>query len=201
MSAPSWPSPTGVRRAEAATGTRHDRLQLDYGAAHPRPREDHLCGAQLQEPHLGDGPPAAPSTRRCSPSTRRRSSAQRRADPAAGFRADGLGGRAGHHHRAPGRHASRTPRLPPSRYATLNDVTARDFQNRTSQWLQGKSFEATTPLGPWLVTTDDDAVVEGGFNITCEVDGEVGSRATTSDLVFGRSTWSATPRDLHAAPG
>jgi len=29
----------------------------------------------------------------------------------------------------------------------LNDVTARDFQNRTSQWLQGKSFEATTRSG------------------------------------------------------
>jgi acylpyruvate hydrolase len=86
----------------------------------------------------------------------------------------------------PVRHASRDAASAAiAGYATLNDVTARDFQNRTSQWLQGKSFEATTPLGPWLVTTDDDAVVEGGFNITCEVDGEVVQSGNTSDLVFG----------------
>ena len=37
-------------------------------------------------------------------------------------------------------------------YAVLNDVTARDWQYRTLQWLQGKTFEATTPFGPELVT-------------------------------------------------
>ena len=70
-------------------------------------------------------------------------------------------------------------------YAVLNDVTARDWQNRTSQWLPGKTFEATTPLGPFLVTTDDPVVAgRDGFAISCEVDGEVVQRATTSDLVF-----------------
>jgi len=52
-----------------------------------------------------------------------------------------------------------------------------------------------------LVTTDDDAVVEGGFNITCEVDGEVVQSGNTSDLVFGRSTGPLRLEHLHAAPG
>ena len=37
-------------------------------------------------------------------------------------------------------------------FTVLNDITARDWQYRTEQWLQGKTFEATTPLGPVLVT-------------------------------------------------
>ena len=45
----------------------------------------------------------------------------------------------------------------------LNDVTARDWQYRTTQWDQGKTFEATTPIGPWLVTADDPAVAAQGL--------------------------------------
>src|SRR6185503_10819945 len=40
-------------------------------------------------------------------------------------------------------------------YSVLNDVSVRDFQRRTSQFLQGKTFEASTPVGPWLVTKDE----------------------------------------------
>ena len=54
----------------------------------------------------------------------------------------------------------------------------RDYQNRTLQWLQGKIFEGTTPVGPWLVTD-----VEPG-EISCAVDGEQVQRAHTGDLVF-----------------
>jgi acylpyruvate hydrolase len=67
-------------------------------------------------------------------------------------------------------------------YTILNDVTARDWQYRTMQWLQGKTFEATTPVGPHLVTADeagDDLV------LTCSIDGETVQEARTSDLVFG----------------
>jgi acylpyruvate hydrolase len=68
-------------------------------------------------------------------------------------------------------------------YSVLNDVSVRDFQNRTMQWLQGKTFEATTPVGPWLVTADE--VAGAAWEITCEVDGELMQKADTSDLVFG----------------
>ncbi|WP_409329260.1 fumarylacetoacetate hydrolase family protein [Trujillonella humicola] len=67
-------------------------------------------------------------------------------------------------------------------YSVLNDVTARDWQYRTLQWLQGKTFEATTPFGPELVTPDEAGE---GLDLTCAVDGEVVQSANTADLVFG----------------
>ncbi|NRQ39314.1 fumarylacetoacetate hydrolase family protein [Nonomuraea sp. NN258] len=66
-------------------------------------------------------------------------------------------------------------------YAVFNDVTARDYQNRTPQWLQGKTFESTTPFGPYLVTPDE---LDAAPTMQCEVDGEVMQQADTSDLVF-----------------
>jgi acylpyruvate hydrolase len=70
-------------------------------------------------------------------------------------------------------------------FAVLNDVTARDWQYRSTQWLQGKTFEATTPFGPVLVTPDE---LPGGtrprLQLTAEVDGETVQEACTSDLVF-----------------
>jgi acylpyruvate hydrolase len=69
-------------------------------------------------------------------------------------------------------------------YSVINDVTARDWQRRTSQFLQGKTFEATTPLGPWLVTTDDPVASAGHWRLWCDVDGERMQEADTADLVF-----------------
>lgn len=37
-------------------------------------------------------------------------------------------------------------------YAVANDITKRDYQNRTHQWLQGKAWDRSTPVGPVLVT-------------------------------------------------
>jgi acylpyruvate hydrolase len=67
-------------------------------------------------------------------------------------------------------------------YSVLNDVTARDWQYRTLQWLQGKTFEATTPFGPELVTADEAGE---GLELRCAVDGEVVQEGNTADLVFG----------------
>ncbi|MBA0124255.1 fumarylacetoacetate hydrolase family protein [Haloechinothrix sp. YIM 98757] len=68
-------------------------------------------------------------------------------------------------------------------YTVLNDISMRDWQWRTVEWLQGKAFEASTPVGPWLVTPDevDDAA---DLAITCEVNGEVMQSSRTSDLLF-----------------
>jgi acylpyruvate hydrolase len=71
-------------------------------------------------------------------------------------------------------------------YTILNDVSMRDWQRRTSQFTQGKTFEATTPLGPWLVTGDE--VGDGAdLAIGCSVDDEVMQDARTSDLIFSVS--------------
>ncbi|MET7860392.1 fumarylacetoacetate hydrolase family protein [Streptomyces sp. NPDC005318] len=72
-------------------------------------------------------------------------------------------------------------------YSVLNDVTIRDWQYRTTQWHQGKSFEATTPFGPVMVTPDEvDA--GAGLRLAGEVDGETVQQADTSDLVFDAAT-------------
>lgn len=64
-------------------------------------------------------------------------------------------------------------------YTVANDVTARDFQYRTKEWLQGKTFERSTPVGPWLVVDESPP-----GEVSCEVDGDVVQKADTADLVF-----------------
>lgn len=79
-------------------------------------------------------------------------------------------------------------------YTVLNDVTARDWQRRTEQWLQGKTWEHTTPLGPWLVSADEvdpDRQGRPDLVVRCELNGEIVQEARTSDLVF-------SPADLVA---
>jgi acylpyruvate hydrolase len=68
-------------------------------------------------------------------------------------------------------------------YTVLNDVSMRDWQNRTVEWLQGKTFEATTPVGPWL-TTPDEVDHATDLELRCEVDGVVMQASRTSDLLF-----------------
>jgi acylpyruvate hydrolase len=68
-------------------------------------------------------------------------------------------------------------------YTVVNDVSMRDWQRRTVQWMQGKNFDATTPVGPALVTPDELADARD-LRLTCEVDGEVMQDARTSDLLF-----------------
>jgi acylpyruvate hydrolase len=69
-------------------------------------------------------------------------------------------------------------------YCVANDVSVRDWQRRTSQFLAGKTFDRTCPLGPALVTADE--VGDGrGLAIGCEVDGVVMQHGTTDDMVFG----------------
>jgi acylpyruvate hydrolase len=65
----------------------------------------------------------------------------------------------------------------------LNDVTARDFQRRTLQWFAGKTFQASTPMGPWVVTPDE----VGDFadhEIRVTVNGEERQRSVLGELVF-----------------
>ncbi|HEY8479811.1 MAG TPA: fumarylacetoacetate hydrolase family protein [Spirillospora sp.] len=70
-------------------------------------------------------------------------------------------------------------------FTVMNDVSMRDWQFRTREWLQGKTFEGSTPLGPVLVTPDElPGGVRPALSLTCRVDGEVMQKADTSDLVF-----------------
>jgi len=67
-------------------------------------------------------------------------------------------------------------------YTILNDTSIRDWQMRTTQWMQGKAFEASTPLGPVVVSKDElDA---GNLRLWTEIDGTMMQDSTTSDLLF-----------------
>ena len=82
-------------------------------------------------------------------------------------------------------------------YTLLNDVSARDWQFRTTQWDQGKSFEGTTPFGPVMLTADTPL---DGMMITCEVDGELVQQARVSDLLFDAPalvSYASTIMTLH----
>ncbi|MFP5021978.1 fumarylacetoacetate hydrolase family protein [Pseudonocardia phyllosphaerae] len=71
-------------------------------------------------------------------------------------------------------------------YTVLNDVSMRDFQRRTKQFLQGKTWEHSTPLGPQLVTSDElPADPSAGLRIWSELGGEIMQDSTTDQLVFG----------------
>lgn len=68
-------------------------------------------------------------------------------------------------------------------YTVMNDVSMRGYQFRTNQWLQGKTWDQSTPVGPVMVTPEEfDA---GSAAIRTSVNGEVVQESTTADLLFG----------------
>ncbi|MER7930121.1 fumarylacetoacetate hydrolase family protein [Streptomyces sp. NPDC096057] len=69
-------------------------------------------------------------------------------------------------------------------YTVVNDVTVRDWQHRTREFLSGKTFEATTPVGPSLVTPDELPRGAAGLTISCSVDGHTVQKSNTADLLF-----------------
>jgi len=68
-------------------------------------------------------------------------------------------------------------------YTIFNDVSVRDYQRRTIQFLQGKTFDTAGPVGPALVTLDEISNPTG-LDITLRLNGEVMQHSNTSDLLF-----------------
>ncbi len=68
-------------------------------------------------------------------------------------------------------------------YTVVNDISMRDWQRRTVEFLQGKTFERSTPIGPFLLVDDPSGPVPT-FDLRCSVDGVVKQSSNTSDLVF-----------------
>lgn len=69
-------------------------------------------------------------------------------------------------------------------YTCVNDVSARDFQLATSQWLMGKTCDTFAPMGPWLVSADEIADPHN-LAISCSVNGEKRQESNTRELIFG----------------
>ena len=68
-------------------------------------------------------------------------------------------------------------------YCVANDLSCRDLQFRTSQWLMGKSLDKFSPLGPAIVTADEVGDPQQ-LQLTCYVNGEKRQDSSTADMVF-----------------
>lgn len=68
-------------------------------------------------------------------------------------------------------------------YTIANDVTYRDLQRRTLEWLQGKTVEGSAPMGPWLVTADE-LNDPSGLDVRLTVNGEERQKTNTANFVF-----------------
>jgi 2-keto-4-pentenoate hydratase/2-oxohepta-3-ene-1,7-dioic acid hydratase in catechol pathway len=68
-------------------------------------------------------------------------------------------------------------------YMLLNDLSARDLQFATPQWMPGKVFDNSAPCGPALVTPDE-AGPPDAIAFTLDLNGERMQEASTSDLIF-----------------
>jgi 2-keto-4-pentenoate hydratase/2-oxohepta-3-ene-1,7-dioic acid hydratase in catechol pathway len=68
-------------------------------------------------------------------------------------------------------------------YMLLNDLSARDLQFATPQWIPGKVFDGSAPCGPALVTPDE-AGPDDAISFALELNGERMQEASTADLIF-----------------
>ena len=69
-------------------------------------------------------------------------------------------------------------------YCNGNDLSARDLQTQSSQWLLGKSLDKFAPIGPWIVSRDEAEGLDK-MAIQCTVNGEVRQSSVVRDMVFG----------------
>lgn len=68
-------------------------------------------------------------------------------------------------------------------YCTANDLSARDLQKRTSQWMIGKTSDGFCPIGPYLVTADEITDPQN-LKLSTHVNGEQRQNSTTADMIF-----------------
>ena len=68
-------------------------------------------------------------------------------------------------------------------YCTANDLSARDLQTRTSQWLLGKTLDRFCPVGPYLVTRDEVPDPQR-LALRTWVNGELRQNSSTADMIF-----------------
>ena len=90
-------------------------------------------------------------------------------------------------------------------YCNCNDVSARDLQFRSTQWMLGKTLDRFLPVGPYLVSADEVGDPQA-LRVRCTVNGDVRQDESTADMVFGVAElvsyisrfWTLEPGDLIA---
>lgn len=86
-------------------------------------------------------------------------------------------------------------------YMAFNDVSARDLQLQTSQWMAGKAIDTFAPCGPALVTTDEIEDVQA-LELRTRVNGETVQRTNTSMMIFSvRETIAFISKLMTLEPG
>ena len=68
-------------------------------------------------------------------------------------------------------------------YTMVNDVSARDFQMATTQWLMGKTFDTFAPMGPHIVSADEISDPHA-LDISLRIHDETLQRSNTRELIF-----------------
>ncbi|GAY07594.1 fumarylacetoacetate hydrolase family protein [Pseudonocardia sp. N23] len=165
--------------AESASGPRHDLTGLDYAPPVPRPEKVFCVGLNYRSHILEMGRELPEYPALFAKFARALVGAHDPVELPAGSEQVDWEAELGVVIGAEVRHADAGQAAAAiAGYTVVNDVTARDFQYRSVEWLQGKTFERSTPVGPWLVTDAEPG------EISCEVDGDVVQKADTSDLVF-----------------
>lgn len=68
-------------------------------------------------------------------------------------------------------------------YTIINDLSARDIQQKHIQWFKGKNLDGFCPIGPWIVHSNDipDPM---NLKISCSVNGEIRQNSNTSNMIF-----------------
>jgi 2-keto-4-pentenoate hydratase/2-oxohepta-3-ene-1,7-dioic acid hydratase in catechol pathway len=90
-------------------------------------------------------------------------------------------------------------------YCCCDDVSARDLQFRSTQWLLGKSLDRFLPIGPYLVSADEVGDPQA-LSVRCAVNGDLRQDSTTADMIFGVAElvsyisrhWTLEPGDVIA---
>lgn len=86
-------------------------------------------------------------------------------------------------------------------YTVANDISARDLQGATSQWLLGKTCDAFAPIGPFVVTADE-VQNPNQLQLMCERNGQIVQNSNTNDMIFScRQIISYISRFMTLEPG
>lgn len=69
-------------------------------------------------------------------------------------------------------------------YTLFNDMSVRDYQRKGAQWLPGKNFDGTGPVGPVVVTADELPKGASGLRIMSRINGKTLQDSNTADFIF-----------------
>jgi 2-keto-4-pentenoate hydratase/2-oxohepta-3-ene-1,7-dioic acid hydratase in catechol pathway len=86
-------------------------------------------------------------------------------------------------------------------YCNANDVSSRDLQFLSSQWMLGKTLDKFLPLGPYLLTSDE-ATDPQNWPVRCWVNGDLRQNSNTADMIFNvRQVVSFISKHMTLEPG